>query len=141
MKKISLLLILLLMGCSFSMEKDARSETYTDPQQVIDAIKEAQRSKYKNYLFLDLREEIDEYIKGFHNTPPSEIDAYLEGLKTYTFIMVFSNSNELTSERVSYIQSKGFNNVKYIDITVETLLNALRDVDLLYNESCPPKGC
>lgn len=142
MKLLNLLFILVLTGCAFSMEKDALSETYTTPEQVINAIKEAESHKYKNYLFLDLRQDkVEEYIKGFHNTSPNELDTFLENKKSYTFIMVFSDSGELTSERSAYIQSKGFNNVKYINISVETLLNALRSAGYLYQDTCPSPGC
>lgn len=144
MKKVLLLLLfsLLLAGCVSKLEKEAISETYTTTDKVIEAIQQANKAKFKNYLFLDLREiPVEEYITGFKSTSPFELDDHLKGRKTFTFIMVLSDSSELTSERVSYIESKGFINVKSIDIPVETLLNALREAGLLYKESCPPGGC
>lgn len=133
--------LLFLVGCGSAMEKQARSETFTEPEQVIEAIKKAKLDDFKNYLFLDLRENPSMYIEGFQTVDIKDVEKLIEGKKTYTFMMVLSDSTELTSERVSYIQSQGFINVKYINIPVETLLDALEKAGFLYQDTCPVDGC
>ncbi len=143
MKKIFLLMLVFLTGCASSMKKEAVNEVYEDVSKVTLAIDEAEKKNFKNYLFIDLRENINEneYIKGFTVVDKEDLDKTLKGLKSYTFIMLISDRPEFTLERASYLENKGFTNVKSINIITETLIESLRELGYLVNNSCPPGGC
>lgn len=143
MKKTLLLVLVFLTGCASIMKKEAANEVYEDIDKVISAIDEATSKKFKNYLFIDLRENInnDEHIKGFTVVDKEKLDETLKGLKSYTFIMLVSDRQEFTLERASYIENKGFNNVKSVNILTEILIENLRERGYLQSESCPPGGC
>ncbi|NMA04998.1 MAG: hypothetical protein GX931_01345 [Acholeplasmataceae bacterium] len=143
MKKIFLLMLVFLTGCASSMKKEAVNEVYEDVSKVTLAIDEAEKKNFKNYLFIDLRENINEneYIKGFTVIDKEDLDKTLKGLKSYTFIMLISDRPEFTLERASYLENKGFTNVKSINIITETLIESLRELGYLQSESCPPGGC
>jgi len=142
-KKIFLLMLVFLTGCASSMKKEAVNEVYEDVSKVTLAIDEAEKKNFKNYLFIDLRENINEneYIKGFTVIDKEDLDKTLKGLKSYTFIMLISDRPEFTLERASYLENKGFTNVKSINIITETLIESLRELGYLQSESCPPGGC
>ena len=143
MKKIFLLMLVFLTGCASIMKKEAVNEVYEDVSKVTLAIDEAEKKNFKNYLFIDLRENINEneYIKGFTVIDKEDLDKTLKGLKSYTFIMLISDRPEFTLERASYLENKGFTNVKSINIITETLIESLRELGYLQSESCPPGGC
>jgi hypothetical protein len=136
-------MLVFLTGCASSMKKEAVNEVYEDVSKVTLAIDEAEKKNFKNYLFIDLRENINEneYIKGFTVIDKEDLDKTLKGLKSYTFIMLISDRPEFTLERASYLENKGFTNVKSINIITETLIESLRELGYLQSESCPPGGC
>ncbi len=143
MKRISLIMLLFLTGCASSMKKEAANEVYEDVDKVVLAIDKATAKNFKNYLFIDLRENINEneHIKGFIVVDKEDLDEKLKGLKSYTFIMLLSDRPELTLERASYLKNKGFTNVKSINILTETLIESLKELGYLHQDSCPPGGC
>lgn len=136
-----LLLILFLTGCNSSMQTDAKNETYTDPEQVIEAIDLASKNKFKNYVLLDLRANPEApFISGFQKEI-TDLDETLKGIPFYGFVVVFSHSTELSFERASYIESLGYYNVKVVNIPVEQLLEHLESKGYTYTGSCPLQGC
>ncbi|MGI6360184.1 MAG: hypothetical protein ACOX02_04000 [Acholeplasmatales bacterium] len=143
MKRLLLLVLVFLTGCASKMKEEAVNEVYEEVDKVILAIDEATEKNFKNYLFIDLRENINEneHIKGFTVVDKEKLDDALKGLKSYTFIMLVSDRPELTLERASYIENKGFYNVKSVNILTEILIENLGLRGYLQQESCPPGGC
>lgn len=143
MKRLLLLVLVFLTGCASKMKEEAMNEVYEEVDKVILAIDEATEKNFKNYLFIDLRENINEneHIKGFTVVDKEKLDEALKGLKSYTFIMLVSDRPELTLERASYIENKGFYNVKSVNILTEILIENLGSRGYLQQESCPPGGC
>lgn len=143
MKRLLLLVLVFLTGCASKMKEEAVNEVYEEVDKVILAIDEATEKNFKNYLFIDLRENINEneHIKGFTVVDKEKLDDALKDLKSYTFIMLVSDRPELTLERASYIENKGFYNVKSVNILTEILIENLGLRGYLQSESCPPGGC
>jgi rhodanese-related sulfurtransferase len=147
MKKLLImaLLVLSLAGCEKTspLIKDAENETWTDLNEVSLAINQAEDAFFKDFYFVDIREESAyqaTFVSGFRHVLRTEFDDYFNDVEKYAMIVIFSGNSETASEAFGYLDSLGFYNIKVIDATSEALFshfsNRLMSIDE-NGETCP----
>lgn len=146
--------LLVLTGClaNSSMKNNALNETWTEEQQLYDALTQAKQDNFKNYYFIDLRNEVDyneSFIKGFLNESRIDLESFLEGVSKWNMIILMSGDTEKTSEAAAFVEGLGFYNVKSVSISFERLFTFFDAKDMMMQvtpggDTCPienPEGC
>ena len=121
-------------------------------QQLYDALIEAADKNYKNYYFIDLRSQTDyntAFIEGFVNQSRENLQIFLEDASQWNMIILMSEDTEKTNEAVAYVEGLGFDNVKYVFISLERLFTFFESKNMIMEvtpngDICPienPEGC
>jgi hypothetical protein len=142
-----------LTGCfANNMKNNAVNETWVEEQQLYDALIEAADKNYKNYYFIDLRSQTDyntAFIEGFVNQSRENLQIFLEDASQWNMIILMSEDTEKTNEAVAYVEGLGFDNAKYVFISLERLFTFFESKNMIMEvtpngDICPienPEGC